>query len=523
MRHGLAATMTALATFCAAGAAHADPASEAAAAALFDDVVDSPPALRTFLKLMPKGGDLHNHLGGSVYAEDFLRWGAADGYCVDDAGTAVKAPPCAAGKSLRELGEKAPFDYARLVDALSVRGQQRGVGADEASGHTQFFRSFDRFGAIASVTMARALAATREIAAGDRVSYLELTYNPAALNAHTLAGPDVPLDEAGLAARYEAEIGAVPAVLAKASAELDRDEAAMRAELGCSGAKADTACAVAVHYLAWGWRDLPPAQAFRSLILAFAMADRDPRFVGINIVQPEDWVIALRDYDLHMAMIRFLSARYPKVHRTLHAGELAFGAVPPAALRGHIRKAIDAGAQRIGHGTAIAHEDDALGTMQSMARAGIAVEVNLTSNDVILGVRGADHPLALYRRLGVPVVLSTDDEGILRTDMTNEYARAAREQGLGYGDLKSIARASLEYAFIPGASLWDKGRLGTAAAPCARSLDDAPCQRFIRDNEKARLQAGLEQDYDRFERLELPKAAQAFGTIKQHETRNEKP
>ncbi len=513
MRHGLAAIMTALAMICAAGAAHADPASEAAAAALFDHVLASPPALRMFLKLMPKGGDLHNHLGGSVYAEDFLSWGAAEGYCADDAGTAVKPPPCATGRSLGEMGETSPFDYARLVDALSVRGLLRGVGANEASGHMQFFRSFDRFGALSGVTMAQAMAATRGIAVGDRVGYLELTYNPSALNAHTLAGAVVALDAAGLAARYEAEIKAVPAVLAKASAELDRDEAAMRAELACGGAKADPACAVAVHYLAWGWRDLPPAQAFRSLILAFAMADHDPRFVGINIVQPEDWVIALRDYDLHMAMIRFLGAKYPRVRRTLHAGELAFGAVPPAALRDHIRKAIDAGAQRIGHGAGIAHEDDALGTMQRMAREGIAVEINLTSNDVILGVRGSDHPLALYRRLGVPVVLSTDDEGILRTDMTNEYLRAAREQGLRYGDLKTAARASLEYAFIPGASLWEKGRIGTAAAPCARSLDDAACRRFIRDNEKARLQAGLEQDYDRFERVELPRAAQAFAAI----------
>jgi len=511
LRHGLAAIMTALTMFCATGAAHADPASEAAASALFDDVVASPPALRTFLKLMPKGGDLHNHLGGSVYAEDLLSWGAADGYCVDDAGTAVKAPPCAPGRSIRELGEKVPYDFARLVDALSVRGIQRGVGADDVTGHTQFFRSFDRFGAISGVSGARAMAATRRIAAGDRLSYLELTYNPGALNAHTLAGPDVPLDAAGLAARYEAEIAAVPAVLAKASADLDRDEAATRAALGCGAAKADPACGVTIHYLAWGWRDLPPAQAFRSLILAFAMADKDPRFVGVNIVQPEDWVIALRDYGLHMAMFRFLSAKYPKVRRTLHAGELAFGAVPPAALRDHIRQALDAGAQRIGHGTGIAHEDDALGTMQRMAREGIAVEINLTSNDVILGVKGSDHPLALYRRLGVPVVLSTDDEGILRTDMTNEYMRAAREQGLRYADLKGVARASLEYAFLPGASLWEKGRIGTAAAPCARSLDDALCQRFIKDNEKARLQAGLEQDYDRFERVELPRAAQALG------------
>jgi hypothetical protein len=65
-------------------------------------------------------------------------------------------------------------------------------------------------------------------------------------------------------------------------------------------------------------------------------------------------------------------------------------------------------------------------------------------------VKGADHPLALYREAGVPVVLSTDDEGVSRIDMTNEYLRAAAEHGLKYSDLKAMARDSLEYAFLPG-------------------------------------------------------------------------
>jgi hypothetical protein len=40
------------------------------------------------------------------------------------------------------------------------------------------------------------------------------------------------------------------------------------------------------------------------------------------------------------------------------------------------------------------------------------VEINLTSNDQILGVHGAMHPFPAYRAAGVPTVLSTDDEGV---------------------------------------------------------------------------------------------------------------
>jgi adenosine deaminase len=483
-----------------AAAARAQASSEQAAAARFDEVAASPTQLRVFLQAMPKGADLHNHLSGTPYAEDYLDWGADAGYCVDPVGPRLVPPPCASGAAVRGLGERDPVAYGRLVDALSTRGLQRGVGRNEVSGHTQFFASFGKFGSVASARVPDLLAATRRLAAGDQVEYVELINNPNALNAHILGGPTTPLDATGLTEAYRRELAAAGPVLTRGMAELDRDEAHARQRLGCDQAPDSPACRVEIRYLAWVWRGLPPAQAFRAMVLAFLIADRDPRYVGVNIVQPEDAPISLRDYDLHMAMFRFLEGKYPKVRRTLHAGELARGMVPPAAMRDHIRKAIDVGgAQRIGHGTDIAYEDGAAITLARMARDKVAVEINLTSNDVILGVKGAEHPLTLYRRAGVPVVLSTDDEGILRTDLTNEYVRAAREHGLRYVELKGIARASLEYAFLPGASLWQGGTIGTPVDACAGGRGGASCQALLRTSEKARLQADLETRFEAFE------------------------
>jgi adenosine deaminase len=49
----------------------------------------------------------------------------------------------------------------------------------------------------------------------------------------------------------------------------------------------------------------------------------------------------------------------------------------------------------------------------------------------------------------VPVALATDDEGVSRTSLTEQYVLAVRAHGLGYRALKRIANDSLRYAFLP--------------------------------------------------------------------------
>ncbi len=92
--------------------------------------------------------------------------------------------------------------------------------------------------------------------------------------------------------------------------------------------------------------------------------------------------------------------------------------------------------------------------VREMAASHIMVEINLTSNDVILNVKGANHPFPVFRANHLPIALSTDDEGVSRIDLTHEYVRAVEEYDLSYADLKQIARTSLEHSFLPGPSLW---------------------------------------------------------------------
>jgi len=487
------------------GVAFADskaaPAStpEARTAARFDAVVHDRASLRLFLRAMPKGGDLHHHLWGAPYAEDFLAWAGEDGLCVTIAQPAIVAGSCEGPDRTpaKGLADRDAALYGRAIDALSMRNYTPGAPGAEASGHDQFFSTFGRFGVAAGPNMGPMLAVARQYAALDRVSYVETMNNPEALNvfgAAALARPwDGDLDRALAALEPE-----MPEAIAQARAEVDAAEALAARRLGCSHAVAEEGpCQVLVRYQAYVLRTRPPAFVFAQMALAFALVEADPRFVGVNIVSPEDHPTALADYSLHMRMFRFLAARHPTVHRSLHAGELAAGLTTPRDLSFHIREAVEvAGAQRIGHGVDIAHEADADRVLARMARDRVAVEINLTSNDGILGVRGSDHPLALYRKAGVPVVLSTDDEGVSRGDMTQEYFRAATEQGLRYLDLKAMARASLEYAFLPGASLW--------SSPCveagrARAVAGPACAKVLAESPKAAAQWRLERDFAAFE------------------------
>ncbi|WP_445619710.1 adenosine deaminase family protein [Kushneria sp. Sum13] len=468
---------------------------------------DQPLRLRMFLQRMPKGGDIHHHLWGAPWPETLLEQAGRSGMCVHADGSAIAPPPCK-GDELVEADGLARRDsalYAELLNALSMRNTPVGPGAPPVQGHDHFFATFDRFAPIAAASPGALLSASKRLAAGDHLGYLESISNPGAVHGFGAMAQASGLDSDDLDAAWQALSPKIDASLADARHETDDMFAEAASDLGCDGDNADPGCDVTVRLQGFAVRTQPPMAVFGELMMAFALADADPRYVGVNIVAPEDNPVALADYDRHMTMLAFLSQRYPEVPLALHAGELTLGLVPPFELRDHIQKAVDiAGARRIGHGVDIAHEQKAPQLLQAMADREVAVEINLTSNDVILGVHGAEHPLNLYRDAGVPVVLATDDQGVSRIDLTREYERAVTEHGLDYPALKQMARNSLEYSFLTGESLWAQGKTGeTRVAACQdATLDAAPegdCGRLIEQSDRARLQWQLEQHLAAFE------------------------
>lgn len=485
-----------------ASAHQIDP--NAAAAAEFERVRQSPVELRMFLQRFPKGGDLHSHLSGAVHAEDYIDWAVAGGLCLSLQTMTASEPPCAPEADRPALAaaiSDGSVDRNAIVDAWSLRNFAPGISAP--SGHDQFFGSFARFDAVSNARKGDMLAATVENASEQNVLYVELMMSPQMWRARSLAGqldPDGSFEE-----HYEALMAAgIEDLVALASAEITEIVEISRQRLGCPDS-GHRACTVEVRFLAQVIRTFQPHQVFAQSLLAFLLSEADARVVGLNLVAPEDDPVTLATYATQMRQLGWLADRRGPVPVTLHAGELALGLVPPRHLRDHIRQAVEvAGARRIGHGVAIAYERDAERLLMAMARKGVMVEINLSSNAQILGVEGSAHPFETYRKYDVPMALSTDDEGVSRIDLTHEYQRAVETYGLGYADLKALSRNALTHAFLPGRSLWPEAAAGLPAAACSDAALGAPdppssCEKFLAASGKARLQWRLEAAFRSFE------------------------
>ena len=97
----------------------------------------------------------------------------------------------------------------------------------------------------------------------------------------------------------------------------------------------------------------------------------------------------------------------------------------------------------------LAFEHDMEGLLAEMRRRGRSRSRSTSpATPSFSACHGKNHPLATYLAAGVPVVISTDDAGVSRINMTNEYFRAVHDQGLGYPTLKAIARNALTYSFL---------------------------------------------------------------------------
>src|SRR5271157_4686785 len=491
---------------CVLGAVCCAQSPEEKASKYLESVRHQPGLLLAFLQEMPKGGDLHVHLGGAIYAESMIDWASENALCVDRSTSKLIHASCDAcdsytNKPSVRCAYQDHILYGQLIDAWSMRNWHPA----EESGHDHFFATFEKFGPAMQNHVGDAFAEVAARAAADHLQYVEVMHTADGAQAAIL-GTKIGWDDDFGKFREKLLAGGMADVVASVRTQLDSDEARKKEVLHCGTAQAAAGCEVTLRYLYQVLRGLPREQVFAQIVLGFELTKADPRFVGFNLVMPEDYYVPMHDFDLHMRIIEALHRFYPATHISLHADELWMGLVPPEGMRFHIRESMErGGAERIGHGVAVMSENDPIGLLREMAKKNVLVEICLTSNDVILGVSGDRHPLPVYMKYGVPVALATDDEGVSRSDMTHEYLRAAETYGLSYADLKRMARESLEHSFIPGDSLWSDGRELRLATACAD--DKVPgdrvsgkCQKMIGASERARVQWQLEKAFAEFEK-----------------------
>lgn len=464
-----------------------------------ESIRKSPPQLLAFMLKMPKGGDLHNHLSGSIYAESYIQWAADKNLCVNMTTMALSLPPCdqAAGQAQASAALTNSVLYRQLIDAWSMRFWQYAG----QNGHDHFFDAFGKFGVATYGQTGQMIADAASRAARGHVLYLELMLTPDGGMASQV-GQKVGWDGNFESTLGKLKSGGINDAVAAGVKNLQDAEAEKNRLLKCDTPQADAGCSVTIRYISQVSRGAAPGQVFAQMVTGFALADNPAsKVVALNLVQAEDSLTAMQNFSQQMQMLNYLRPLYPKAHITLHAGELAPGIVPPEGLTFHISDSVRVGhAERIGHGVDIMHENEPYDLLRDLARRNVLIEVCLSSNDLILGVSKEEHPLATYLEYGVPVALATDDEGVSRSEISREFLKAAEDQGLGYKQLKTMARNSLQYAFLPGASLWNDARKFVPVSQCAKDILEMKissngCRQFVASSEKASLQWKLEEEF----------------------------
>ena len=438
----------------------------------YDSLIAGPPpnvvgpnlaALTLLMTMMPKGGDLHHHYAGAIYVETFLDWIKQKAYCiyrVDNSElNAMKfrvetkpggLSPAARAMCLDVDQVRDPSDetfYRELLSRWSDKDYKnhfhQQVAPDE-----HFFDTFGYFGSFSDDDYNQGLRQLKVRAIAENVQYIETMLRSA-------PAPDNPaLSKAVNELRPDASPAQVEAALAPLYEFLARDEATAkgvadyldRVDAAASGIDDGD---FRMRFQAFVVRSEPPAKVFAGLYSSFAAVNARRRVVAVNIVGPEDGIVSMRDYSLHMRMFGFLKQKHPNVRLALHAGELTLGMVPPEGLQSHIREAVEiAGADRIGHGVDIVYERDAVGLLRIMRERRVAVEINLTSNAFILGVKNEAHPVQVYRQQGVPFVISTDDPGVSRNNLSAEYVLYTSRYKPSYDALKETVFNSIRYSFL---------------------------------------------------------------------------
>lgn len=388
--------------------------------------------LYRFLYAMPKGGDLHNHLSGSVLGDWMFELAmdqARHGYVFY---TRVRINNCrpygtdAFGNdpylllfvtlqqsSIDRLDECEKSEFKRLdqLDAREKRAWVNSMVLDKPhEGRDEFFQThWQRMGDLYANPFyaADALVLNMQAFGHEGLRYLESMIGVLGLK------------------RADGSFYAPDEVAAIYRQRLQQPDA--------------LATGVTVRLQVAVLRFAPAAEDTLRNLYAFVARNRD-LWVGLNFVGRED---NNKGYPLRfLQTLRELRREYHGVRLSIHAGEVD-------EPNHHVRDTLLLGADRIGHGVNLISDDD---TLRLMRHGPYLVEINLVSNRLLEYVSDySEHPFPEYLRTGIPVALSTDDRGMWDSNLTDEFFVAVREYRLSWPELVSLSRDSLQYSFADDA------------------------------------------------------------------------
>ncbi|MDE3208101.1 MAG: hypothetical protein KGL58_04585, partial [Pseudomonadota bacterium] len=436
-----------------------------------------------FLSGMPKGADLHNSLASGAYAENMLNYAAQNGKCINAKTYSVNDPPCHTLES-PSVKEAIQDDELRnrIIDAWSMRDFP-----ENHNSYAHYLSAFVKFAPAIPGHRGDILALMLEQAAAQKILYMEVPLKLVHKQAKELG------DRAGIGSDYphvfkRLNSSGLNTIIDRARSKLDHINRVLNRKLGCDSSHPKPGCYVRARFLYQVNRNLPPNEVFAQLVVGYELASSVPMVAGVNLSIPEDGGNAIRYYQEQMDMIAFLHKRFPSVHLSLTAGDLVQGLVPPDELTNHIQDALDiAHANRIEQGLDIAYETNPNQLINTMKKNRVLVLNCLATDNNFLNLNSSEVPLDYYLQHHIPIALATCDEGINRSDLTNEFEIASTSFNISYPQLKEFARNSLEYSFLNGQSLWANYTRHIRVAPClhdipGRDKPDASCKVFLADN-----------------------------------------
>lgn len=435
----------------------------------WDKLSHNPQQLQKFLQAMPKGADLHLHASGAIPTEDLIEMAAKYHYCIQaDFRLIPKDASCV------DFADFIldPKRRAQIINAWSMDDSHR---LDAKSRAKHFFATFPKFDLMVKAHWPEVIAKVIAQAEAEQILYLEIMVSMQG-NKPRANGQDFS-QRKDVRAFIEQNIVAFRQLKSQVLQLIPKP-------------KTDYALILEIK------RNQDFAQFKLDAWEVFAIANAIPDVVGINLVQPEYAEFAQRDYKKQLKYLKWLTTRFMHRPLVLHAGEIPFDLA--STQEGHVALALtEVDPLRIGHGVSILCEKNHDQTLRHMRNANIAVEINLTSNAQILDIKGKDHPITAYLARKVPVVLSSDDPGVSRNHLSQEYYRAITEHHLSLKDILQINRNSLTYSLQPGSSLWLLHSPSQRVKAC-RLLNSKSCLNYIRSQPKATLQWHLEQELARY-------------------------
>ncbi|XP_050065719.1 uncharacterized protein LOC126554707 isoform X2 [Aphis gossypii] len=340
--------------------------------------------LMMFMNLIPKGGDLHNHLSGALFFEDYVNIFNKLNYCIDNSTFQVSKNYSNNCKPFKDLDTKMYNEIRKRWSILDNKYKNENL--------KNFFKIF-YYVRFPLDCFKEALLIVKSRAINENVQYIE-----SMLDMRSIIDVD---DSKNISFDFN-NINILMKMFDNDSVKQSNIDQAITTINNFN--ISDNY--FTVKYLILISRTLNPYLFFEQIYYASKIYNKSEEVVGVNVAGREDNKYSFINFDIQMKIIKYFKDIF-NLKVSIHSGELTKKITKPENLN-HIHNSINI-AHRIGHGVDIMYEPDPINIMKTMRDKKIAVEINLSSNEFLLGIKPIDNPIKLYMKNGVPVVLSSDD------------------------------------------------------------------------------------------------------------------